>query len=225
MIKWARITPAGAGKTMIIPLSLSADRGSPPQVRGKQIHIPRALVCFGITPAGAGKTACSVPSSASSRDHPRRCGENSLKRHSRDILPGSPPQVRGKQCATIYSFAPRGITPAGAGKTAFERLLENHTEDHPRRCGENPKYFSGCRTSSGSPPQVRGKLISTVLQGITQRITPAGAGKTTRHRRSRRRSRDHPRRCGENRMSRECRLSDVGSPPQVRGKLTAKEGK
>ena len=71
-----RITPAGAGKTNQqfrqrnrtedhprrcgenLPL-LTAARyflGSPPQVRGKQVHIPRAFVCFGITPAGAGKT-------------------------------------------------------------------------------------------------------------------------------------------------------------------------
>ena len=50
-------------------------------------------------------------------DHPRGCGEN----------------TSGK---SISAHA-RRITPADAGKTAFERLLENHTEDHPRGCGEN----------------------------------------------------------------------------------------
>ena len=71
----------------------------------------------------------------------------------------------------------------------------------------------------GSPPQVRGKLISTVLQGITQRdhprrcgenledkmrvyiesrITPAGAGKTFLLCHLPEFFQDHPRRCGEN---------------------------
>ena len=31
----------------------------------------------------------------------------------------------------------KGITPAGAGKTADCRQVRNLYEDHPRRCGEN----------------------------------------------------------------------------------------
>ena len=50
-------------------------------------------------------------------------------------------------------------------------------------------------------------------------ITPAGAGKTKQEAHMEYINEDHPRRCGENRMSRECRLSVLGSPPQVRGKL------
>ena len=52
-------------------------------------------------------------------------------------------------------------------------------------------------------------------------ITPAGAGKTKQEAHMEYINEDHPRRCGENRMSRECRLSVLGSPPQVRGKLAA----
>ena len=91
----------------------------------------------------------------------------------------------------------------------------------------------------GSPPQVRGKLISTVLQGITQRdhprrcgenledkmrvyiesrITPAGAGKTLQKILQERKVWDHPRRCGENSDSADAVLRMPGSPPQVRGK-------
>ena len=50
------------------------------------------------------------------------------------------------------------------------------------------------------------------------RITPADAGKTRSAPVVSIVSRDHPRGCGENRMSRECRLSDLGSPPRMRGK-------
>ena len=133
-------------------------------------------------------------------------------------MTGSPPQVRGKllfggACGIRY-----GITPAGAGKTQTTLSTLLSKQDHPRRCGENCVDSLLSRGEKGSPPQVRGKLISTVLQGITQRITPAGAGKTIHHSYNVRRSRDHPRRCGENHALYESRLPYPGSPPQVRGK-------
>ena len=49
-------------------------------------------------------------------------------------------------------------------------------------------------------------------------ITPAGAGKTLCPKCLSRRSWDHPRRCGENPTQRRTRTSEIGSPPQVRGK-------
>ena len=132
--------------------------GSPPQVRGKPGRHQQYLDAAWITPAGAGKTACSVPSSASSRDHPRRCGENKIEaewnlpeledhprrcgenlyfRCQQRIHRGSPPQVRGKLSKSTIASANRRITPAGAGKTGIEQLLEIDNGDHPRRCGEN----------------------------------------------------------------------------------------
>ena len=71
-----RITPAGAGKTVYRRDSLhlrkdhprrcgenralqqvdTAERGSPPQVRGKRRLKIEIVPCCGITPAGAGKT-------------------------------------------------------------------------------------------------------------------------------------------------------------------------
>ena len=70
----------------------------------------------------------------------------------------------------------------------------------------------------GSPPQVRGKLLIPMgVRGMT-RITPAGAGKTLQPCIKSPMCRDHPRRCGENRLC-SLRLPCIlGSPPQVRGK-------
>ena len=53
------------------------------------------------------------------------------------------------------------------------------------------------------------------------RITPAGAGKTISLCPDRAIARDHPRRCGENSKKRLTGAKKVGSPPQVRGKLSA----
>ena len=78
-------------------------------------------------------------------------------------------------------------------------MSDNIYPDHPRRCGENRVRLKEHLCGLGSPPQVRGKLISVRFSILRIRITPAGAGKTHRLRR--------------------CYGFAAGSPPQVRGKL------
>ena len=153
-----RITPAGAGKTIITGSSTSISPGSPPQVRGKHGGKNHPRIDNGITPAGAGKTMVQAAAAYSAGDHPRRCGENMLLfglcMHER----GSPPQVRGKHIGKIGNTFALRITPAGAGKTVATATAHDNEWDHPRRCGENSRRLTVSRLSSGSPPQVRGKL-------------------------------------------------------------------
>ena len=155
----ARITPAGAGKTLTreagcdkikdhprrcgenhIPhrgvYSLS---GSPPQVRGKQTRAERGRSEKRITPAGAGKTFRSTAHKSRNPDHPRRCGENCARKSTASAGPGSPPQVRGKQNRAERGRSEKRITPAGAGKTGGGGKRAKGSQDHPRRCGENTK--------------------------------------------------------------------------------------
>ena len=133
-----RITPAGAGKTPVADTrrgghgdhprrcgenaatvaSAFADAGSPPQVRGKLDAGFNKLIGKGITPAGAGKTCSARHRAGQNRDHPRRCGENVVKTENKIVVPGSPPQVRGKRRIPDIRAAFHRITPAGAGKTA-----------------------------------------------------------------------------------------------------------
>ncbi len=131
---------------------------------------------------------------------------------------GSPPQVRGKRRYADYVTQAQGITPAGAGKTKWLIVSAQHSQDHPRRCGENIQLCCMVDTTLGSPPQVRGKLGARQLFLLYQGITPAGAGKTMGGLRPNRKTEDHPRRCGENSDSPVCRRMKDGSPPQVRGK-------
>ena len=174
----ARITPAGAGKTVqrscsaatardhprrcgengLTPKKLPSNSGSPPQVRGKHAPPDGAARSTGITPAGAGKTASSPIESRCTWDHPRRCGENlyRLRRWSRGR--GSPPQVRGKRRRLTQTARCRRITPAGAGKTEYAEVNQ--------------------RVKAGSPPQVRGKPRKVQYLVYDLGITPAGAGKT-----------------------------------------------
>ena len=157
-----------------------------------------------ITPAGAGKTR--QPHGVRDRrgDHPRRCGENVDGRAVLLGERGSPPQVRGKLRACLA--------------VAQGRM------DHPRRCGENLAMRARCPPLRGSPPQVRGKQIYFDESVLTGRITPAGAGKSFQFVTLDTVSRDHPRRCGENRAVAFFAVEKLGSPPQVRGKLLISAG-
>ena len=90
-----------------------------------------------ITPAGAGKTKKEPRTQCYRSDHPRRCGENRFFITAAGSRSGSPPQVRGKLAAFLNSLPVIRITPAGAGKTYVEEIVDLDSEDHPRRCGEN----------------------------------------------------------------------------------------
>ena len=197
---------------------------SPPQVRGKREIINIRPRRGRITPAGAGKTSQPALRHAFSQDHPRRCGENYKQSLTRCRRLGSPPQVRGKlravhrdfvavedhprrcgeNCADVpVQTGAKRITPAGAGKTRLQQRAQCQRRDHPRRCGENSAW--GCieYAHPGSPPQVRGKLPSSIASSILYRITPAGAGKTI--------------------LEQNPLQELIGSPPQVRGKQSMKK--
>ena len=126
--------------------------------------------------------------------------------------------MRGKLYVAFLAHYKSRITPAGAGKTTEDKAHEHSNQDHPRRCGENYEQLVGGVETLGSPPQVRGKLASSIFRVSAMRITPAGAGKTVSFQTFGDISEDHPRRCGENSMSLSSRTTKVGSPPQVRGK-------
>ena len=147
-------------------------------MRGKPERNISGRSGFGITPAGAGKTCFVILISSVLQDHPRRCGENDAYNGGIAKNTGSPPQVRGKLILIKFNHAVDGITPAGAGKTANVAASALGTWDHPRRCGENNTRRSPCNRQMGSPPQVRGKRLCSLIFAATSRITPAGAGKT-----------------------------------------------
>ena len=126
--------------------------------------------------------------------------------------------MRGKPSRFAHASALCGITPAGAGKTFHVLCLSGFREDHPRRCGENHHPPVRHHRRGGSPPQVRGKPSRALSVVNSDRITPAGAGKTATLRMCSRNARDHPRRCGENVAPMSSISAAPGSPPQVRGK-------
>ena len=93
--------------------------------------------------------------------------------------------------------------------------------DHPRVCGEKWAGLCTQRSSTGSPPRMRGKASPDNDNQAITRITPAYAGKRVAAQIFRNLDRDHPRVCGEKCHSRLRAASAEGSPPRMRGKEAA----
>ena len=130
-----------------------------------------------ITPAYAGKSALNWAQMSTDEDHPRLCGEKVKICLFGNNSPGSPPPMRGKACGVLSKRAMKRITPAYAGKRAGHSKVLSTERDHPRLCGEKFLDLLSVVFQLGSPPPMRGKVITRDDEGTVMRITPAYAGK------------------------------------------------
>ena len=107
----------------------------------------------------------------------------------------------------VNDFQPMGITPAYAGKRDSVRCSSGFRRDHPRLCGEKPEHGKICLLLMGSPPPMRGKVVTLAFISTLMGITPAYAGKSCQNSRPYRQQQDHPRLCGE----KSCKYPDLSS--------------
>ena len=111
------------------------------------------------------------------QDHPRVCGEKRVSASTSGAAAGSPPRMRGKGVNASPEELADGITPAYAGKSKSQYLTIIQVRDHPRVCGEKCLTAGYLRTSLGSPPRMRGKVLNIEEKKRKKGITPAYAGK------------------------------------------------
>ena len=133
-----------------------------------------------ITPAYAGKSAGSGHGGLCFWDHPRACGEKTEYRALVTAHQGSPPRMRGKVFIGQVCIAPKGITPAYAGKRVSRSPAKTGAWNHPRVCGEKAFGCRRCTFPQGSPPRMRGKGSRMTRATSMVGITPACAGKSAR---------------------------------------------
>ena len=113
---------------------------------------------------------------------------------------------------------PPGITPAYAGKRHCNLPSTAPWKDHPRVCGEKSEMSLNLSALMGSPPRMRGKDLSAIVSPPYVGITPAYAGKRNSFTKSFEEHGDHPRVCGE-KFDLDCTcVTELGSPPRMRGK-------
>ena len=155
--------------------------GSPPRVRGKDSLTSGYFPQGGITPACAGKSNPGIGFFLS--------------------IGGSPPRVRGKVCWSLSRGSCTWITPACAGKRKGDKISVSAGEDHPRVCGEKKVWGNSNGHVLGSPPRVRGKARTSTILHTSHGITPACAGKSYPQKGNFSGDWDHPRVCGEKKIS------------------------
>ena len=142
------------------------------------------------------------------------CGEKVTGQPTTPARPGSPPRVRGKVAGNLEQGRVVGITPACAGKSSSGLASACGSGDHPRACGEKGRTKQFLDREPGSPPRMRGK-------GHHGEQRPHHAGKSSRHQKRTAWEEDHPRVCGEKSMPSRTSSKTTGSPPRVRGKVSA----
>ena len=72
-------------------------------------------------------------------------------------MEGLPPRMRGKVISSLQCDFLSGITPACAGKSIGETLLETIDRDHPRRVRGKAADDRRCRERDGITPAYAGK--------------------------------------------------------------------
>ncbi len=211
------IIPAYAGNTPTFPWSTTAARdhprvcgehiafvpaitvvvGSSPRMRGTLHDWPIQVVVEGIIPAYAGNTRLSSKNNAQPY--------------------GSSPRMRGTLVAVLFSFVQLGIIPAYAGNTAQGKLSHADVWDHPRVCGEHAQETERRAQESGSSPRMRGTPSGHIQTDTRLGIIPAYAGNTISHGVRYAGLRDHPRVCGEHKITAGGASTEAGSSPRMRG--------
>ena len=133
--------------------------------------------------------------------------------------PGSPPRGRGKVDGPPAQVGRGRITPAQAGRSPYFLYGKKDYKDHPRIGGEKAELTAAVISAMGSPPRRRGKGYREFGIDISDRITPAQAGKSVAPRQKRSALWDHPRVGGEKLVFHVGQRGQRGSPPRGRGKV------
>ena len=88
------------------------------------------------------------------------CGEKMDKWRATISSMGSPPRVRGEGRDILLAVVQGRITPACAGRSIRYCAARHPRKDHPRVCGEKDEEYQLRVLEEGSPPRVRGEVVS-----------------------------------------------------------------
>ena len=191
--------------------------GSSPLARGLLPARQASGAGARIIPARAGFTAGTPRSSPWSSDHPRSRGVYGGHLEWPREHRGSSPLARGLR-STPEQQGPRSrIIPARAGFTSPATTRGPIRSDHPRSRGVYDRRFCAASISAGSSPLARGLRPACRRRGRRQRIIPARAGFTLRHRPGGYEHWDHPRSRGVYPPGHAQAPPACGSSPLARG--------
>ena len=161
-----RITPAYAGKSHSLFHSTEVEQDHPRLCGEKVTECSMRYGITGSPPPMRGKGHRGEALAVPFVDHPRLCGEKIAEPPVYLIVTGSPPPMRGKVVRAIPDILRKRITPAYAGKSQIVVNLICGKQDHPRLCGEKARQSVPSWGVTGSPPPMRGKAASYILNFV-----------------------------------------------------------
>ena len=217
--KRLRAHPRSRGENGPLPAQGMTLEGSSPLTRGKLPGPRNRPPGRRLIPAHAGKTPRRRRRRWCPAAHPRSRGENRRAEIEQVGAPGSSPLTRGKLVAYTHGLGQVRLIPAHAGKTTRSTPSSGTVSAHPRSRGENYQAHATALQAGGSSPLTRGKPIAPRSWGRKWRLIPAHAGKTTAYCQDCPAQTAHPRSRGENSVSVEDAVGQLGSSPLTRGKL------
>ena len=195
---WTKAHPRSRGENVRMVSPPQALMGSSPLTRGKHFIIQDVPKCGRLIPAHAGKTSRARREPDPRTAHPRSRGENHDLPVDELHFTGSSPLTRGKLHEAVNLGAIRRLIPAHAGKTPDQCSHAARQPAHPRSRGENPRMNLSPGLATGSSPLTRGKPEDELVAGLSDRLIPAHAGKTSTTQNVPLLLRAHPRSRGEN---------------------------
>ncbi len=195
------LTPAGAGSTTTRPTGSSPPRAHP---RGRGEHAPTARWRewrARAHPRGRGEHDDAPDREFPTEGSPPRARgarpDRSLARVARE---GSPPRARGAHRRPARRGVRPGLTPAGAGSTAWTCPGSLTSWAHPRGRGEHVAATTGPVRGGILTPAGAGSTFWACSWTCTGWAHPAGAGSTVVNTPPSWPSRAHPRGRGEHRL-------------------------
>ena len=211
--------PRACGENCPATGKSASTAGTSPRMRGKQTAYSADEVKARNIPAHAGKTYRMAKEWILAGEHPRVCGENCGRWWSPTRWAGTSPRMRGKHADDPRQVDAMRNIPAYAGKTKFRVVHSFGVQEHPRVCGENGDAYGTSIWHRGTSPRMRGKRLVSIRSLIIRRNIPAYAGKTGHVFFVEISETEHPRVCGENRVSSKNFIRVSGTSPRMRGKL------
>ena len=191
--------------------------GPSPRVRGSRADVGPRERPEGSIPACAGKPPSRSGPKTESRVHPRVCGEAAVSDVDADQSGGPSPRVRGSRIGPVALSSPLRSIPACAGKPRRVPVWLPACWVHPRVCGEAAPLPSRDVHLAGPSPRVRGSPRLTGPPEPEVGSIPACAGKPWPGPGRRRRTRVHPRVCGEAAVESFVDDDEERPSPRVRG--------
>ena len=125
--------------------------------------------------------------------------------------------MRGTLWFVSRYFDHNRIIPAHAGNSSSVPVRLPMMADHPRACGELPRFNRCAPVDIGSSPRMRGTRLHPIARLAQYRIIPAHAGNSATDGIRPLSTSDHPRACGELRARQRAAQDPLGSSPRMRG--------